>query len=274
MTHALRALTGRSLPTKAIWAGTILVLALVAGRVGFKSQTAPGRCAADRIDGRGLAEHVYDGDTVRLEDGRKVRLLGINAPEIGRNGERSEPMAEAALAALDRLLPPGTPIDLRHDRERKDRYGRTLAHLFLADGTNVQASLLEQGLATTLVVPPNEWGDECYAALERAARGQGRGVWSLARYQPLETLSGVPDASEFKLVIGTVERVGQSRDAVWLNLSAGVALRIPRADLTYFGDYPPDSLLGRRLIARGWLYERRGQLRMTVRHPAALELLD
>ena len=231
-------------------------------------------CETDRVDAQVTAAFVFDGDTLELGDGRKVRLLGIDTPEIGHDGAPSQAYAEEARRLLERLAAPGEALRLRFDSERFDRYGRTLAHVFRADGGNVQAQLLEAGYATTLVVPPNQWSAHCYAALEALARGEGRGIWGLERYQPVPAESLAASARGFHLVTGRVQRVGESRGNVWLNLAAHMAVRIPRDDLVYFGDDDPRRLHGRRLEVRGWMQKRRGELRITVRHPAAIRVLD
>ncbi len=172
------------------------------------------------------------------------------------------------------LVPGGTRLGLRYPRERRDRYRRTLAHAYLADGRSLEALLLERGLAFTLVVPPNVWGYTCYARIEAAARAARRGVWGLAHFGPLP--AGEVDASVggFRLVRGRVRRIGRSRRNLWLNLEGRVALRLPLADLGYFTGLDPASLLGRRVEARGWVRQRRGEARITVRHPAALRVLE
>lgn len=231
-------------------------------------------CPADRRDERVVGARVFDGDTLALADGRKVRLLGINTPEIGHDGRPSEAYAEEARALLARLAGPGVHLQLRLDRERLDRYGRLLAHVFSDDGSNLQAQLLAAGFATTLVVPPNEWSLSCYAAAEERARLQRTGIWSLERYQPIPADSLADAARGFRLVTGRVQRIGESRANLWLNLSRGMAVRIPKADLVYFGELDPWTLAGRQLEVRGWLSRQRGELRITVRHPAALTILD
>ena len=231
-------------------------------------------CPADRIDTPAISEHVYDGDTLRLRDGRRVRLIGIDTPEIGRNGQASEPLAEAARAALTRLLPHGAQIGLRYGAERRDHYGRWLAHVYLADGRNVQAHLLERGLAFALVVAPNTPAQSCYALAERAAREAGRGVWQVPRYAPVEAAALSRSAAGFAIEQGRVARVGESRDNWWLNLTRGFAVRVPKAALVAFDDYHPADLQGRRVEVRGWLVSRKGELRITVRHPAALVPID
>ncbi len=231
-------------------------------------------CSADRSDERVVSAQVFDGDTLGLADGRRVRLLGINTPEIGRDGEPSESYAEEAKGLVARFAGPGTRLRLRLDTERFDRYDRVLAHVFADDGRNLQARLLDAGYATTLVVPPNEWSMDCYAAVEARARENRVGIWGLEAYQPIPARSLANSARGFRLVTGRVQRVGESRGNLWLNLSRHMAVRIPKEDLGYFGDLDPRQLAGRLLEVRGWIGRRRGELRITVRHPAALTVLD
>jgi len=81
---------------------------------------------------------VIDGDTLVLASGEHVRLLGLDAPERGKPGYRE------AAEALRKLLA-GKPV--RVAREGRDRWGRTLARLYLADGTDLSAELIARGLA-------------------------------------------------------------------------------------------------------------------------------
>ena len=230
-------------------------------------------CDADQADAYGTSAYIYDGDTLRLEDGTRVRLLGINSPEIGRDGKPSQPYAKAALSAVRRLIPAGTKIGLRFDKERTDKYGRTLAHVLLENRVNVQTRLLRAGLATTLVVPPNEVNADCYARVERTAMDRALGIWSLKAYQPVSASELTLDARGYRIVVGRVQRIGEGGGAVWLNVAPRVALRIPHADLNYFKPLVPRNLLGKRVMARGWLNFKRGELRMTLHHRAALQEL-
>jgi len=231
-------------------------------------------CPADHIDRRAAVGYVFDGDTVALADRTRVRLIGVNTPEIAHDGHRAEPYGQAAEKALRRLLKQhGNRVGLRYDAEPRDRYGRRLAHLYLDDGTSVETWLLKQGLATTLTIPPNVWNIDCYRQAEEAARSARRGIWALPRYQPLDSRHIAPATTGFHLVRGKVVRVGHSRKSVWLNLEGGVALRIDRRELHYFGALDIDHLRGKTVLARGWLRPSRKELRMRVRHPAALQLL-
>ncbi|EJT84889.1 nuclease [Pseudomonas putida S11] len=90
---------------------------------------------------------VVDGDTLRLVDGRSVRLIGINAPEIGRNGRTSEPYAEAARQRLQALVKASDGrVGLEPGVESKDKYGRTLAHIYGRNGEQYRSTAAQRGL--------------------------------------------------------------------------------------------------------------------------------
>lgn len=231
-------------------------------------------CPPDRLDAQARVSQVLDGDTIELDNGRRVRLIGVNTPEISRDDTPSEPLANEARDYLQRLLAEhGNRIALRYDRERTDSYQRTLAHLFLADGTSITAKLLEQGLGTVLVVPPNVWNAPCYQQAERRAQARQQGIWALPSYQPVRSDTLRPYARGFRVVKGRVERIGGNDKSIWLHLTGPLALRIDRKDLPYFDAYRPDMLQGKTVIARGWLHAHKGGLRMQIRHPTALEVI-
>ncbi len=215
--------------------------------------------------------HIVDGDTLRLVDGRIIRLVGINTPELGRDNKPPQARARQARRFLGKLAPVGSRLGLRFDLQRQDRYQRTLAHLQTAEGHNLQEQILAAGLATTLVVPPNYLNIACYHDAETKARSLGLGIWVLPHYQSRAAESlGSADLG-YRIVSGQVSRIGHGKRSLWLEIGPRFALRISRSDLIYFKASQPEALLGKRLTARGWVYRRKGQLRMRLRHPAALE---
>ena len=229
-------------------------------------------CTLERIDETAHGDFVYDGDTLRLGDGRKLRFIGLNTPELGRDGRPDEPFARRARERLIGLLEPHDGrLQLQIGRDPDDRYGRLLAHPALPDGTNITAVLIREGLAAHLVVPPNTGLLDCYAQAERAARASGRGIWSTARYAVRSTRMLPADAEGFFILRGTVERIGRGRHTLWLNLDGRVAVKIGEEDFGYFGDRDWEALVGREVEVRGWLHPRRdGSRMMRLRHPAAL----
>jgi micrococcal nuclease len=238
----------------------------------------PGSCQAQQqFDARATVAHVFDGDTVRLHDGTRVRLIGLDTPEFHhRDPDRgAEPFAVEAGDALARLLSAhGHEVGVVYDRERQDRYRRTLAHLFTLDGQSITALLLVQGLATGLTIPPNDWNVDCYRDAEREAALRRLNIWSLPENR-LFTAGDLPrDAEGFRRVEGRVVRLGESPRATWINLEGDVALRIDHADMHHFPDLEVRTLVDQRVRARGHVYNYRGQPRIRVRHPADLQILE
>ncbi len=232
------------------------------------------------LRGGAIVSRVIDGDTLRLVDGRMVRLIGINTPELARDGRPAEPLAQAARTALVKMLKGAPTVGLQFGRERLDRYKRLLAHVYLPDGRSLEKRLLEDGLAAYVVVPPNTARLRCYRRAERRARDTERGVWRSV-YRPVPVADVARDRGGFRIITGEVVRVGKSKHSLWLNFQRrpsegrreGVAVRINREDLGYFKRWDPRELEGRRVTVRGWWRPYKKQLVTRLRHPAALEIL-
>ena len=92
---------------------------------------------------------VHDGDTISLTDGRHIRYIGINAPEIDHDNKKAEPFGYQAKKYNEKLVL-SKRIRLDLDKEDYDRYGRLLAYVFLTDGTFVNNALIKNGYAYVL----------------------------------------------------------------------------------------------------------------------------
>ncbi len=119
---------------------------------------------------------VEDGDTIILQDGRRVRYIGINTPEIAHADTPAEPNAYAA-KRFNRKLIINKRIRLVFDAEQFDRYGRTLAYVFLSDSTFVNAELIRHGYAFFVPRKPNEKYDQIFLKTQREAMTAGEGMW-------------------------------------------------------------------------------------------------
>ncbi|MDX2026503.1 thermonuclease family protein [Microcella sp.] len=136
----------------------------------------PGVPAAS-AEGTGTVVGITDGDTLRLEvDGveLRVRLVGIDTPEVYPDVECFGPEAEDALAAL---APRGSTLSYAYDRDPRDQYDRELMYLFTTDGTFINYELVAQGYAEALVVEPNDRYYDDFVIAEREAQSQGLGQW-------------------------------------------------------------------------------------------------
>lgn len=128
-------------------------------------------CAdAQSRDDRCTVASLADGDSFRCRDGRRVRLLGIDAPE------NDQPAGAAARASLARLMPPGTSVRLETDVQPRDRFGRVLAYAWRGERM-VNEQQIRAGMAMLLTYAPNVRYVEQLRTAQRAARAARAGLW-------------------------------------------------------------------------------------------------
>ena len=137
--------------------------------------TAPG---AQRPGWSCEIERIIDGDTIVCAGDEHVRLLLIDTPERGQ-----KPYGALATRALRDLLARNPVVWLEPDIEEVDRYGRTLAYLWLRDGRMVNEEMARRGYAVSLTYPPNvKYVDEIRAAVSEAQEA-GRGLWETPAFE-------------------------------------------------------------------------------------------
>jgi micrococcal nuclease len=129
-------------------------------------------------DGARIAARVTkhtDGDTLWLSGVGKVRLIGVDTPEVF--GE-AECFGREASAFVRRLLPLGARVEYSFDVEQRDRYGRALAYVYTADGRFLNLLLVRRGYAQPLTIPPNDRFADRFVAAARRARERRVGLWA------------------------------------------------------------------------------------------------
>lgn len=119
---------------------------------------------------------VSDGDTIVLSDGRHVRYIGINAPEIAHDNHKAEAYGCAA-KKYNQSLVLSKKVRLEFDKEKHDRYGRLLAYIFLSDGTFINKRMIEKGYAYVLHLSPNVKYDGVLLKTQRDAMSAKMGMW-------------------------------------------------------------------------------------------------
>jgi len=137
---------------------------------------------------------IVDADTLYCSQGygkeQKVRLIGIDAPESNKNSktyrdaERTGDSVENIImlgkkstAFVKSRLSVGTEVRLELDVQTKDKYGRTLAYVYLPDGSMLNELIVRQGYAQVMTIPPNLRYQELFIEAERNARENQRGLW-------------------------------------------------------------------------------------------------
>ncbi|WP_411700111.1 thermonuclease family protein [Conyzicola sp.] len=163
-------------------AALLAATALVSG-CAQTGQTDPGRVATPTIEmpadaTSATVNYVHDGDTLFLttpaDPNLKVRLVGIDTPEIG---DDLECYGDEATALLRELLPEGAPVFTQQDAEPEDQYGRSLLYLFTADGTSVNLEMVARGAAEAVRIGENDaYWDQLSSAESIAVESQA-GIW-------------------------------------------------------------------------------------------------
>ncbi len=133
----------------------------------------------DRLAGSGGSELARvtkhtDGDTLWLSDIGKVRLIGVDTPEVYGDDQC---YGRQASAFVQKRAPIGSRVRYRLGVEERDHYGRALAYVWLDGRRFLNRLLLARGYAQPLTVPPNLEYADLFARVARRARDAGRGLW-------------------------------------------------------------------------------------------------
>jgi len=211
---------------------------------------------------------VYDGDTIVLENGERVRLLGINTPEIESRLRQGEQGGQQAKLWLQKKLQQGQ-VYLEYDQQQRDKYKRLLAHCFLADDEHLNLTIVEQGLATVTIIPPNlRYSEELISAQTQAELAQ-RGIWSQAKTKPrsVQQLSKA-NSKGWQRYLATAKEIKYGRSYIRLILSKNIDLRIAKANLHLFPEL--ETYLNKPLEVRGWASRSKQKFSILIHHPSAI----
>lgn len=134
------------------------------------------RASANRMQAFYKVARVVDGDTIQLDNGEKVRYIGVDTPETKHPRKPVEYFGKEA-SAKNKNLVGGKKVRLEFDVQKRDRYRRLLAYVYLDDGTFVNAELVSLGYAKVWTIPPNVRYQELFIQLQREAQKAKRGLW-------------------------------------------------------------------------------------------------
>lgn len=225
-------------------------------------------CYPDHSDSLQTVEvdKVFDGDTFRLKDGRKVRLLGINAPETGYYGKAGEAFSQKSRQKLISLIK-GKTVQLKIGKPAQDKYSRVLANVFLhAQGTsllnpvNVTKEILESGLGHLLIIPPNVEFADCYKHAQIRAQNARLNLFS-GDYK-----------LKFSRQTGKLIKIKQTKNSTWLYLEHKKYIRISRGDLKYFAKICLACMTGKTISFQGWWRKSKNSLRLRLYHPLMMDI--
>ena len=229
-------------------------------------------CAPEAEEAPRAVARVLDGETVLLDDGAEVRLVGALSPRPATLGVPVSdwPPAREAARALEALVA-GRTLVLRYEKgARRDRYGRHLAQVYVhaADGLQwVQERLIRSGHARAYALPGRGACLAPLVAAEEAARSERLGLWREPAFAPrraadVDALLRL--AGRFVLVEGRVASITHRSRETYVNFD-----RDWRRDFTAvlpgkMVRETPDArarlgvLVGRTVRVRGWIERRNG----------------
>ena len=168
--------------SKAVIMSVLAFVMALGGYGGYKVVREQGQFGVDFGNRLHQVESVVDGDTIVIENGIRVRLLGVDAPE------KSECYGEEARAELAKLVA-GQDVILEKDQSGDDNYGRLLRYVFVqnespsGDNLFVNKKIIRDGFARAQYVKPNKRYLSFLQAAEREARADEIGIWKNCDYE-------------------------------------------------------------------------------------------
>ncbi len=211
---------------------------------------------------------VYDGDTIILQNGKHVRLLGVNTPEIESRHQIEEPGGVAAKQWLQAQLSGNSKIYLEFDQVRHDKYKRLLAYIYLPNGEHLNLALLEKGLGAVSIIPPNgRYADELIRAQHHAEKNK-LGIWSMPEYQsrPITEISS--HNKGWQRFTATPINLRKGKKYTRLIISDKTDIRIANANVNLFPELT--DYLGKAVEVRGWVARNKDHYTVLISHPSAL----
>ena len=255
----------------------LLIVILIFGAYYFfeKTEEAPDSREYKVID-------VLDGDTVIINDSRnsRVRYLGIDTPEIALQDSPGEPMSEEAKDFNSKLVE-GEKVKLVFDKEKYDVYGRILAFVYV-DDLLVNVELLKQGLATVLIIPPNDMHTERILAAISEAKINKKGLWGelSGLTPPIQNrefevdLDKLPRYQGKRIVArGTITGIRKSENVIVLSMEDMLDVVIFPSDwdnFKHFNINPEQFYQDKKVEVIGRVRMRKGKPSIVVNHPMLL----
>lgn len=120
-------------------------------------------------------KRVIDGDTILLVNGERVRLIGVDTPETKHPQKPVQRFGQEA-SLFTKGMVEGKEVRLEYDQQRRDKYGRLLAYVYLLDGAFLNAEIIKQGYGFAYTRFPFKYLEE-FRRYEREARENKKGLW-------------------------------------------------------------------------------------------------
>jgi micrococcal nuclease len=227
-----------------------------------------------------VVERVIDGDTFVLVGGERVRLIGVDTPELGRRDQTVQYFAEEARDFVKEMIE-GKEVTLRTDWRGKDRYGRTLAYVYLGDSLFVNLEIIRQGYGFVYTSYPFDYLDD-FRKAQRVAMQESRGLWGreIEREELPEIAPREADQYYGRRVIvrGKIVRTHNSGKACFLNFSRNrkdnfTAVIFARS-FHKFPERPEEYYLSRHVRIVGEVQEYEGTPQIILNDRTEIEITN
>nr|WP_232821198.1 thermonuclease family protein [Oceanimonas marisflavi] len=194
-------------------------------------------------------------------DGRSIRFVGVDTPELYKKGRLApEPGASAARRWLRNKIPDKSQMKLVFAAERRDDYGRLLAHPLTDGGQLLVKNMLAAGLGELLLIPPNHGYWPCLLLAEQAARQQRLGIWS-------QGVPATPKRTGWQRLLIRVNDVRVYRGGVVLLAEGGLRVRAGKRLAAASRRELGRLQAGDWLFVRGYVRKTAGEWLLWINHP-------
>lgn len=242
----------------------ILLLLLV-----FFPLSLSASCSNLGWDQSATVKQINDGDTITLENGRLVRFIGIDTPEINhRNKSRSEPYALQAKQLLQRYIKVGDKVHLLFGKRKQDKYGRILAYVYSKTGRNLALLQLQAGLAKQLVIGSNDRFWRCFQKAEKQARLRKKGVWS--GFSPLRAARITKEDKGYQYIRGRISEITENKKGMQFFLDKKLKVRISASNLKKFKANHIGFSVHDRVLLTGKVSFSGNKPTLTLYHPVQI----
>jgi len=209
---------------------------------------------------------INDGDTITLENGKRVRFIGMNTPEMNYSDKnKSEPYAVKAKALVQRYIKVGDKVHLVFDKTKYDKYGRILAYVYSKTGRHLNLLLLQSGLAKQWVVGKNDRFWKCFQTAEKTARLGRKGLWS--DFSPLKARQLDSSNKGYQYVHGQISKVIKYKSGLMLFLDRKLKVWISASRLKKFTKNNISFHQNARLLLSGKVTFSGKKPKMILYHP-------
>jgi micrococcal nuclease len=211
---------------------------------------------------------VYDGDTVLLSNGNKIRFLGINTPEVEGRHKSAQAGGEDAKRWLLKVLK-NKRIRLERDVEKKDKYKRLLAHIFTEDNLHINLELIKRGFGTVSIYPPNLKYTDILIKAQQHAEQDKLGIWQRTEYarKPANQLNR-SNYKGWQRIVGEVKNIHHTKKNSYLKFSESFSLKVSKKYIALFPDLK--NFKNKKIEVRGWITKQKNKFTLFVRHPSQI----